>query len=111
MRDLELAPEGKWAVGRDTRGYISDYKRPTADLYRVNTMTGERTLMFKNQLIGSGVIGISTDGSKYVLWSDNKYQAYTFDNATTKVLGGTTAISFVDMEYDHPGPKPSYGIA
>jgi len=111
MRDLELAPEGKWAVGRDTRGYISDYKRPTADLYRVNTMTGERTLMFKNQLIGSGVIGISSDGGKYVLWSENKYQAYTFDDASKKTLGGTTAASFVDTEYDHPGPKPSYGIA
>ena len=111
MRDLELAAEGKWAVGRDTRGYISDYKRPTADLYRVNTMTGERTLMFRNQLIGSGVVGISTDGNKYVLWSENKYQAYTFDDASKKTLGGTTAGSFVDMEYDHPGPKPSYGIA
>jgi hypothetical protein len=63
MRDLELPAEGKWAVGRDTRGYISDYKRPAADLYRVNTETGERALMFKNLLIGSGVLGISTDGS------------------------------------------------
>ncbi|MEO8000108.1 MAG: hypothetical protein ABI852_21840, partial [Gemmatimonadaceae bacterium] len=111
MRDLELSPEGKWAVGRDTRGYISDYKRPTADLYRVNTMTGERTLMFKNQLIGSGVLGISTDGQKYMLWADSKFQAVTFDDLSKKVLGGATAPSFMDMEYDHPGPKPSYGIA
>ena len=39
--------DGKWAVGRDTRGYIHDYKRPAADIYRVNTTTGERTLMLK----------------------------------------------------------------
>ena len=50
MRDLEVAPDGKWAVGRDTRGYVHDYKRPAADIYRVNTSTGERTLMLKNQL-------------------------------------------------------------
>src|SRR5262249_53605008 len=24
MRDLDIASDGKWAVGRDTRGYISD---------------------------------------------------------------------------------------
>jgi len=111
MRDLELPPEGKWAVGRDTRGYISDYKRPAADVYRVNTMTGERTLMFKGLLVGSGVLGISTDGTKYLYWKDNKFQAYNFDAVTSKTLGGTTAASFVDMEYDHPGPRPSYGIA
>ncbi|MGV3710529.1 MAG: prolyl oligopeptidase family serine peptidase [Gemmatimonas sp.] len=111
MRDLELAPEGKWAVGRDTRGYISDYKRPTADLYRVNTETGERTLMYKNQLIGNGVVGISIDGSKYILWSDSKFQAYNFEDASKKTLGGGTAVNFTDMEYNNPGPRPSYGIA
>lgn len=111
MRDLELAPEGTWAVGRDTRGYISDYKRPAADLYRVNTATGERTLMYRNQPIGSGVLGISTDGSKYVLWANNKFQAYTFASGTAKTLGGNTAVSFVNMEYNYPGPRPSYGTA
>jgi len=35
MRDLEVAPDGRWAVGRDTRGYISDYKRPAADIHEV----------------------------------------------------------------------------
>ncbi|HEX6465524.1 MAG TPA: hypothetical protein VFZ98_13775, partial [Vicinamibacterales bacterium] len=43
MRDLDVAQDGRWAVGRDTRGYVSDYKRPAADIYRVNTTTGERT--------------------------------------------------------------------
>ena len=70
MRELELASEGPWAVGRDTRGYISDYKRPAADFYRVNTMTGERTLMFKGQLTGAGTLGISTDGKTFLYWKD-----------------------------------------
>ena len=54
MRDIDIALTGKWAVGRDTRGYISDYKRPAADIYRVNTTTGERTLIYKGLLTGSG---------------------------------------------------------
>jgi acetyl esterase/lipase len=111
LRDLDLAADGKWAVGRDTRGYISDYKRPAADIYRVNTSTGERTLMLKNQLIGSHVFGISPNGNYYLYWKNNKFQAYDLDAGTSITLGGTTPVSFIDMEFDHPGPKPSYGLA
>lgn len=115
MRELDVAPDGRWAVGRDTRGFIHDYKRPAADIYRVNTSTGERTLMLKAQITntstGSHVFGISPDGRFFLYWKDNKFQAYDLDAATTKTLGGATAPSFIDLEFDHPGPKPAYGIA
>jgi dienelactone hydrolase len=111
MREVEVSQDGRWAVGRDLRGYISDYKRPAADLYRVNTATGERTLIAKNQLIGASSLGISADGNYFLFWKDNKFQAYNLDGATTKTLGGGSTVSFVNVEYDHPGPKPSYGIA
>jgi hypothetical protein len=115
MRDLDVALDGRWAVGRDTRGYIHDYKRAAADIYRVNTTTGERTLMLKNQLIntstGNHTFGISTDGHFFLYWKDNKYQAYDLDTATTRTLGGSSPVNFIDMEFDHPGPRPSYGIA
>jgi dipeptidyl aminopeptidase/acylaminoacyl peptidase len=115
MRELDVAPDGRWAVGRDTRGFIHDYKRPAADIYRVNTSSGERTLMLKAQIIntstGSHVFGISPDGRFFLYWKDNRFQAYDLDAATTKTLGGAAAPSFVDLEFDHPGPKPAYGIA
>jgi dienelactone hydrolase len=111
MRELDVAPDGRWAVGRDTRGYISDYKRPAADIYRVNTTTGERTLMLKNQLTGAGTIGITPDSHYFLYWKDNKFQAYDLDAGSSRTLAGASPVSFVDMEYDHPGPKPSYGIA
>jgi hypothetical protein len=115
MRDLDVAPDGRWAVGRDTRGYVHDYKRPAADIYRVNTTSGERTLMLKGQLIntstGSHTFGISPDGHYFLYWKDNKFQAYDLDTAATRTLGGAAAASFVDTEFDHPGPKPAYGIA
>jgi dipeptidyl aminopeptidase/acylaminoacyl peptidase len=111
MRDLDVAPDGKWAVGRDTRGYIHDYKRPAADLYRVDTSTGERTLMLKNQMIGSHVFGITPHGRHFLYWKDNRFQAYDLDAGTSKTLGGVNPVSFVDMEFDHPGPRPSYGVA
>lgn len=115
MRDLDVAADGRWAVGRDTRGYISDYKRAAADIYRVNTTTGERTLMFKNQMIntstGNHTFGISPDGHYFLYWKDSKYQAYDLDAGTTRTLGGGVAVNFSDMDFDHPGPRPSYGIA
>ena len=112
MRDLEVAQDGRWAVGRDTRGYISDYKRAAADIYRVNTTTGERTLMLKNQLItrpaptlrhfarrpalpvleGQQVSGVRPRRGHQPTWA-----------AAAGELRGHGVRS--------PGPKPSYGIA
>jgi dipeptidyl aminopeptidase/acylaminoacyl peptidase len=116
MRDLEIAPDGKWAIGRDTRGYIHDHKRASADLYRVNTATGERTLILKGQLTntstGSHTFGITPHGRHFLYWKNNRFNAYELDSGTTTTLAnGASAVSFVDMEFDHPGPRPSYGIA
>lgn len=115
MRELDVAPDGRWAVGRDTRGFVHDYKRPAADIYRVNPSTGERTLMMKGQLTntstGSHTFGISPDGRFFLYWKDNKFQAYDLDGASSRTLGGPAAPSFIDVEFDHPGPKPAYGIA
>jgi sugar lactone lactonase YvrE len=110
MKDLEVAPDGKWAVGRDGRGYISDQKRPAADFYRVNTTTGERTLMLKGQLLGSQVYGISPHGTHFLYWKDDRFHAYNLDAGTSAPLGNGSKVSFVDVEYDHPGPRPSYGL-
>jgi dipeptidyl aminopeptidase/acylaminoacyl peptidase len=109
MRAVEISLDGKWAVGRDVRAYISDYKRPAADFYRVNTATGERTLMLKGQLTGQFALGISPDGKSYLYWKDNKFQAYDLDAGSSRMLGNG-ANGFINTEFDYPGPKPSYGI-
>ena len=110
MRDLEVAEEGRWAVGRDPRAYIHDYNPDAADIYRVDTTTGERTLMLRNQLIGGNLFGISPDGRYFLYWKDDEFQAYDLDAGTSRTLGGASADIFVDLEDDHPGPKSAYGI-
>jgi len=111
MREVELSLDGRWAVGRDARAYFSDRKPAAADFYRVNTATGERTLMLKGQLTAAGgVSGISADGRQFLYWADNKYQAYDLDAGSARTLGGATAPSFVNTEDDHPGPRPPYGV-
>jgi dipeptidyl aminopeptidase/acylaminoacyl peptidase len=111
MREVEIGKDGRWAVGRDTRGYIHDYRRPAADIYRIDTSTGERTLMLKGQQTGSHVLGLSSDGRQFLYWKDNRFHAYDFDAGASRLLGNGSAVSFVDMEFDRPGPRPSYGIA
>jgi hypothetical protein len=111
MKDLDVAPDGRWAVGRDTRGFVSDYKRPTADIYRVSTTTGERTVMLKRQLIGAHIFGISPDGKYFLCWRDNKIQAFDLESGASRTLASGASVAFVDTEFDHPGPKPAYGIA
>jgi dipeptidyl aminopeptidase/acylaminoacyl peptidase len=111
MRELDVAPDGTWAVGLDARAYIRNERiLPTADIYRVNTSTGQRTLIAKGQLIGRHTFGITPHGRHFLFWKDNKIQAYDFEAGTTKALGAGP-VSFVDLEDDHPGTKPSYGIA
>lgn len=110
MRELDVAQDGRWAVGRDLRGFISDYKRPAADIYRVNTTTGERTAIAKGQLIGAHAFGISPDGKTFLYWKDSKFQAYDLDAGSVKTLGGAGGPSFIDTDFDHPGPKPAWGL-
>jgi dipeptidyl aminopeptidase/acylaminoacyl peptidase len=111
LREIDIAFDGKWAIGRDTRGYIHDYKRPAADLYRVDTTTGDRTLMLRNQLTGSGVLGLSADGRHFLYWKDNRIHAYDLDSGASRPLGGAAPPAFVNMEFNRPGPRPSYGVA
>jgi len=109
MRDLELAVNGPWAVGRDGRAYVSDYKQPAFDYYRVDTRTGARTPMFKGVLNNGG--GLTPDGRFYLYWNNAKWNAFDMAATTTKALGGGAAPSFVDMEEDHVVVRPAYGIA
>lgn len=111
MRELDVAPDGKWAVGRDTRGYIHDDKQPTADFYRVNTSTGERTLFAKGQQTGRHALGISPHGTHFLYWKDSKFQVYDLEANATRTLGAAAPVRFIDVEFEYPGPKPSYGIA
>ncbi|MGE5359992.1 MAG: prolyl oligopeptidase family serine peptidase, partial [Bacteroidales bacterium] len=117
MRDIDIAPDGRWAVGRDARAYIADQKKlPAADFYRVNTATGERTPIAKGQLTGRHVFGISPNGTYFLYWKDGKFQAYNLDTNATQTLGLALAtakppVNFIDVEDDHPGTKPSFGVA
>jgi dipeptidyl aminopeptidase/acylaminoacyl peptidase len=112
MRDIDVAPQGKWAVGTNEMPYLSDFLPTEADFYRVDTTTGDRTLILDRQLAGrSAVCGFTPDGSGIIYWKDEEVQLYDLDALASRTLGGDTAPSFIDTEDDHPGPRPWYGVA
>jgi dipeptidyl aminopeptidase/acylaminoacyl peptidase len=111
LKDLDVSPDGRWAMGRDTRGYVTDYGEQKADVYRVNPATGERTLAFKALTTNLSVFGFSPDGKHWLYWKDSKFHQYDVEAGTSKPLNAAGAPSFLDVEYDHPGVRPSYGVA
>ena len=112
MREVDISPDGRWGVGRDQRSYVSDWKPPQFDFYRVNTATGERTLIIKGLIdIDRRAEPISPDSRQFVYWKDNKFQAYDLDAGASHTLGGAAAPSFIDTDDDHTGPRPHFEIA
>ncbi len=108
MRAITPTDDLKWAIGRvDTpyRGQIS-WGGSRADVYRINLVTGERTLIEPGL---SRTMGFSPDG-KWFLYL-NKGHVYSYDMATGKKTAIDGGRSFVDAEDDHDYEKPVYGVA
>lgn len=108
MRNIQLTQNESWGIGRDDRAYVSDWEESKADYYRINTTTGERTLMFKAQ---GQTFGPSPDSKHFLYWKDGQVWDYVLETGEIRSLTQKAPVSFVDKDYDHPGTKPSYGIA
>ncbi len=107
MRTASITEDGQWAIGRDDKGYISDWKEEQADYYRLNTRTGERTLMFKGQ---KQTLGLSPDSKHFLYWKDGHIWDYEITSGKTINLTARAPVDFVNDEYDHPGTSPPYGV-
>ncbi len=107
MRTATVTRDGRWAIGRDNKDYISDWKEARADYYRLNTKTGEKTLMFKEQ---GQTLGLSPDSKHLLFWKDGHVWGYEIGAGKIVNLTSEAPVSFVNAEYDHPGTKPAYGV-
>jgi len=108
MKNAEVTRDGKWAIGRDAREYVSDWEESRSDFYRVNTATGERTLIIKGH---KTALGLSPDSKSYLLWNDGHIHLYNLAAGTLTNITAATPESFIDAEYDKPGERPSYRIS
>lgn len=108
MRTVDLSRDGKWGIGRDNSKYWSDWEDAIADLYRVNTETGERILFLEAQY---RTFGISPDSKSFLYWKDAHIWRYTIGSNVHTNLTENATVSFVNLESDYAGEKPAYGFA
>ncbi len=108
MRTIDVTRNGLWGIGRDDRAYISDWKESRADYYRVNTATGERTLVVEGQM---RTLGLSPDSKHWLYWKDGHVWDYAIESGATLNLTQSAPLSFVNEQWDYAGTKPPYGIA
>lgn len=108
MDRVQITRDGAWAIGQDDKDYVSDWKPQLNDIYRVNTSTGERTPILKGQ---ERSLGLSADGRYFLYWKDK--HVWSYDIAANRHVNITAKapVSFVNLEEDHFGEKPAYGIA
>ena len=108
MRSVTTERDGRWAVGRDNKPYLSDVESQKADYYALDTSTGGRTL------IVSGILhelGLSPDGRHFLYLKDKQLWLYTFAAAKTSNISEKAGVIFADEEDDHPDEQPPFGAA
>jgi dienelactone hydrolase len=107
MDRLQIAKDGSWAVGQDDKEYVDDWKPQLTDVYRVSTTNGERTPILKGQ---ERTLGLSPDGKYFLYWKGG--HIWSYDVAANKHLNITKSapVSFVNVDEDHVGEKPAYGV-
>ena len=106
VRDVTLAPNERWAIGSDIRGYERagniDGMR-YRDVYVLDTRTGDRKLVVK-KLPNRELV--SPDGSKFLYFEDGQYRVYDMAAGASRVITEHAPVSFVDIEDDHNVDRP-----
>ena len=110
MRAVLETPNGKWAVGRLDAPYRLEvsWGGTKADQYRIDTETGERTLIEKSV---TRTMGISPDSKWFLYLKDKHVFAYNLETGQKRDLDDGEKISWLDAEDDHPYEIPTYGVA
>src|SRR5205085_2351968 len=107
MDRVQITKDGNWAVGQDDKEYVDDWKPQLTDIYRVNANTGERTAILK---ANERSLGLSADGKYFLYWKGGHVWSYNIANNTHANITKSAPVSFVNIEEDHVGEKPVYGI-
>lgn len=110
MRNVTPTPDPRYALGRVDTTYRTEVQwgGNKADYYRVNTETGERSLI--DRAI-TRTMGTSPDGKTFLYLKNKQVVAYNLETGKSTTLGAQDKISFVDAQDDHPYEKPIYGVA
>ncbi|MFY0591918.1 prolyl oligopeptidase family serine peptidase [Roseivirga sp.] len=109
MPNVNFSDMSNWAVGREDKSYRNDVNNPSgfADLYSINTKTGEKQLIKKGNYFFSGM---SPNGQWAMFSTNAELMGYNFESGETVNLTKKAGVSFLNTEFDKPTEKPTYGI-
>jgi dipeptidyl aminopeptidase/acylaminoacyl peptidase len=118
MNTLTPSDNGTYATGADDRAYrrMVDFDGNYADIYVVNTATGDRKLALKAFKGGGGQGGgggaaFSPDG-KHLLWyKDKNWWSMSVPDGSPVNLTGNLNSAFFNDEQDTPDAPASFGNA
>ncbi|MFT7620191.1 MAG: dipeptidyl aminopeptidase/acylaminoacyl peptidase [Planctomycetota bacterium] len=108
MESISMTRDGKWGIGSDRRAYSNQWEESKADYYRINAETGERVLIFKGQ---GRTLGLSPDSKHYLYWKGGHVWLYEIASNKHSNITEKSGVSFVNLEEDHFGTKPAYGVS
>ncbi len=97
-------------MGENDKPYIRDWDEADGlgDLVRVSTATGERTTLADRVRFP---LGVSPDGRWNLWFKEGKLWLQDIASGARTDLSAVAGTSFLNVEYDTPGEKSSYGIA
>lgn len=106
LRQVSLAPKGRFAIGRDT----SPYELQAAlngqrfeDVYVVDPKSGERKLALSKQRY---MYSASPTGTHFLYYNDGHFFAYDMNAMQSKNITQAAPVSFIDTENDLNVVKP-----
>ncbi|MBN1939675.1 MAG: S9 family peptidase [Candidatus Aminicenantes bacterium] len=110
MRSFQIADEGRFGLGSDPKPYIYElnWGGAPADYYRVDTETGERSLIEKKI---ARPMGLSPDGRWFLYLKNGQVFGVEMETGKKTSLTAQSPVSFVNVDDDHPYEKPAWGVA
>jgi dipeptidyl aminopeptidase/acylaminoacyl peptidase len=105
---VEIVAGGRWGLVADLDPYLFErrFGAGTADWYRVDVRTGERTLIGEALEFG---VEAHEDLSRILVYDDG-WTAVTLDDLARTPIGEGRSFTRSLDDYDYPGPRPSWGV-
>ncbi|WP_430812703.1 MULTISPECIES: prolyl oligopeptidase family serine peptidase [unclassified Carboxylicivirga] len=115
QRTVEVPDEGNAQYGilydstpyRWARTYSG---RWSADVYRVDMLTGEKTLLLNDQA-GKAMVSPKGDWMVYYKPEDGQYYSLYIKTGASKLISGGADVNFADELNDTPNQARAYGVA
>lgn len=118
MAQASFSDDGLRAMGMDDRSYRSrvDYEGRYSDVYAVDTVSGQRSLLLRalrggSGFGGGGAVQLSPDGQWAYYFNEKHWHLISMANGTSRNMTAKLSVAFHDEDDDHPAPPGSYRAA